>query len=109
MSRNSLSEIRDDVDQILGFEISKHIDPDVKDRAINKALRTLNMRFEILLSSWYATSVASKCLYKLPLALLRLDRVYFDDTILTYTHRRSLTGVESDLENIQSPTWTEEV
>ncbi len=108
MSRKNLSELRDDIDQILGVEIAKHIDPDVKDAEANKAQRTLNMRFEILKSSWYATSVADKVLYKLPKDLLKLDRVYWDDTLLQYTHRRSLTGVESDLEDIQTPTWTEE-
>lgn len=108
MSRKSLSELRDEVQQILGADIIKHLDPDVIDSAINKAQRTLNTRFEILKSSWYATSVADQVLYKLPLALLKLDRVYWDDTLIHYTQRRSLTGVESDLEDIQTPTWTEE-
>ena len=87
---------------------TQHIPDSVLDAEINKAQRTLNTRFEILLSSWYATSVADQVLYKLPLALLKLARVYWDDTLLRYTHRRSLTGVESDLEDIQTPTWTEE-
>ncbi|TET41443.1 MAG: hypothetical protein E3J60_04630 [Dehalococcoidia bacterium] len=107
MSRKNLRELRGDTRSMLGPD-TQHIPDSVLDVELNKAQRTLNARFEIVESSWYATSVADQCLYKLPLALLRLGRVYFDDTLIHYTQRKSLTGVESDLEDIQTPTWTEE-
>lgn len=106
MSRKSLRELRGDTRTMLGPD-TEHIPDSVLDAELNNAQRTLNARYEILLSSWYATSVADKCLYKLPLDLLRLDRVYFDDTLMNYTHRRSLRSIE-DVEDIQTPTWTEE-
>ncbi len=105
--RKNLRELRGATRSMLGPGTT-HIPDGALDDEINHAQRILNMKHEILLSSWYATSVASKKLYKLPLALLRLNRVYWDDILLNYQHRRSLRDIE-DMEDIQTPTWTEEV
>lgn len=108
MSRHNLRELRSGVRGLLGQEMDGIIQPAEIDDAVNKALKQINKRFEILHSMWTATSTADKALYRPPAELVKIDRVEFDDNDLDFMDEKNITDMGTDLD-VQTPDWTEVV
>lgn len=108
MSRHNLRELRSGVRGLLGQEMDQIIQPAEIDDAIDKALKQINKRFELLQSMWTATSTADKALYRLPPGLVKIDRVEFDDADLDFMDEKNISDMGTDLD-AQTPDWTEVV
>lgn len=106
--RRNLAELRHQLRIRLGVAADQ-IEPDRIDEALDNAHKLICKMLGLYESSWSTSAVADSKLYAPPRELVKLTDVEFADQVLDPSQPSDIYKLGDQLDNIETPTWTEDV
>lgn len=106
--RRNLVELRQRLRTRIGSAIDQ-VEPGRLDEVLDDAHKLICKTFGLYESSWSASAVADSKLYAPPRGLVKLIDVEFNDHMLEYTPVSDVYKLGEQLNNIETPTWTEDI